>query len=32
MNNLRVITLFSGYGTQELALKYADINYDTKNN
>ena len=28
MNNLRVITLFSGYGTQELALKYADINYE----
>ena len=28
MKNLRVITLFSGYGTQELALKYADINYE----
>ena len=28
MNNLRVITLFSGYGTQELALKYANINYE----
>jgi DNA-cytosine methyltransferase len=26
---LRVISLFSGYGTQELALKYANINYET---
>lgn len=28
MKSLRVITLFSGYGTQELALKYANINYE----
>ena len=27
-NKLKVITLFSGYGTQELALKYANINYE----
>ena len=24
---LKVVSLFSGYGTQELALKYSDINY-----
>ena len=24
---LKVISLFSGYGTQELALEYAGINY-----
>lgn len=27
MKQLRLISLFSGYGTQELALKYAGINY-----
>jgi len=26
---LKVISLFSGYGTQELALKYANINHET---
>ena len=26
-NNLKLITLFSGYGTQELALKYIGVNY-----
>jgi DNA-cytosine methyltransferase len=29
MKELKVISLFSGYGTQELALKYSDINYKT---
>ena len=27
-DNLRVISLFSGYGTQELALNYANILYE----
>ena len=29
MKNLKVISLFSGYGTQELALKYSGINHTT---
>lgn len=29
MKNLKVISLFSGYGTQELALKYCGINHTT---
>ena len=28
MDKLKVITLFSGYGTQELALKYSGINHE----
>ena len=28
MNKLKVISLFSGYGTQELALKYIGVNYE----
>lgn len=29
MKKLKIISLFSGYGTQELALKYAGVNYET---
>ncbi len=29
MKELKVISLFSGYGTQELALKYSGINHKT---
>ena len=29
MKELKVISLFSGYGTQELALKYCGINHKT---
>ena len=28
MNKLKVISLFSGYGTQELALNYINVNYE----
>jgi hypothetical protein len=27
-NKLKVVSLFSGYGTQELALKYIGVNYE----
>ena len=27
-NKLKVVSLFSGYGTQELALKYIGVDYD----
>jgi len=29
---LKVISLFSGYGTQELALKYLGVNYEVVSN
>lgn len=29
MNKIRVVSLFSGYGSQELALKYSNIDYES---